>query len=402
MLKESLKISLDTLKHRKTSSILTVLGIVIGISAIISLLSIGIGLEQSISEQLEDIGSDKIMVMPGSGDGFDMSSFSAFLTESLTNKDVEIVEDISGVKMAAGILFKTLPVKYKEEVVTTYVIGGTVEAYNKMFLEMKIFEINEGRTVKEGDGGVAAIGSRIVDDVFEDEVKVGDTLYIKDKKFKVIGNLKSVGNSQDDQNVYITLDDMIELAGGKDSLTMIYAQVSNAENIDDVAERIEKKLEDKYGENTITTLTSEQMAEMMSSIFSILTFVVGGIASISLIVAGVGIANTMFISVMERTREIGVMKAIGATNYNVMEIFLVESSLLGFFGGAIGCVIGYTLSRIINVVAVGMLPVTFEATVTIEMIIFSLLFSVIVGVVSGLWPARRAAKLQPVDALRYE
>ena len=402
MLKESLKISLDTLKHRKTSSILTVLGIVIGISAIISLLSIGIGLEQSISEQLEDIGSDKIMVMPGSGDGFDMSSFSAFLTESLTNKDVEIVEDISGVKMAAGILFKTLPVKYKEEVVTTYVIGGTVEAYNKMFLEMKIFEINEGRTVKEGDGGVAAIGSRIVDDVFEDEVKVGDTLYIKDKKFKVIGNLKSVGNSQDDQNVYITLDDMIELAGGKDSLTMIYAQVSNAENIDDVAERIEKKLEDKYGENTITTLTSEQMAEMMSSIFSFLTFVVGGIASISLIVAGVGIANTMFISVMERTREIGVMKAIGATNYNVMEIFLVESSLLGFFGGAIGCVIGYTLSRIINVVAVGMLPVTFEATVTIEMIIFSLLFSVIVGVVSGLWPARRAAKLQPVDALRYE
>jgi len=402
MFQESLEIALDTLKNRKVSSILTILGIVIGISAIIALLSIGVGLEQSISEQLEDIGSDKIMVMTGSGDGFDMSSFSSFTTETLTRKDVEIVEDISGVNMAAGILFKTLPVRYKDEVITTYVIGGTVEAYNKMFLEMKIFEINEGRTVKEGDGGVAAIGSRIVDDVFEDEVKVGDTLYIKDKKFKVIGNLKSVGNSQDDQNVYITLDDMIELAGGKDSLTMIYAQVSNAENIDDVAERIEKKLEDKYGENTITTLTSEQMAEMMSSIFSILTFVVGGIASISLIVAGVGIANTMFISVMERTREIGVMKAIGATNYNVMEIFLVESSLLGFFGGAIGCVIGLLISQIITAAAGNLLPVPFKSVVTIEMIIFSLLFSVIVGVVSGLWPARRAAKLQPVDALRYE
>ncbi len=144
------------------------------------------------------------------------------------------------------------------------------------------------------------------------------------------------------------------------------------------------------------------MAESVGSIFSILTFVIGGIASIALIVAGVGISNTMFASIMERTKEIGVMKAIGATNYNVMEIFLVESSLLGLIGGVIGCTIGFILSQIITALAENFLPVPFETVVTIEMIAMSLLFSTIVGIISGLWPARKAAKMQPVDALRHD
>ena len=165
MIKESLEISIDTIKHRKTSSFLTILGIVIGISAIISLLSIGVGLEQSISEQLEGMGSDKIMVMPGSGSGFE--DFSSITAETLTDEDVETIEDISGVKMAAGLLFKTLPVKYKDEVASVYVSGGTADAYNKMFLEMKVFEMNEGRTIKKGERGVAAIGYLIVDSVFD-------------------------------------------------------------------------------------------------------------------------------------------------------------------------------------------------------------------------------------------
>ncbi len=183
---------------------------------------------------------------------------------------------------------------------------------------------------------------------------------------------------------------------------MIFVKVSDVSKTEKIADEIEEELDEEYGEGYYQATTSEQMAENVGSIFSILTFVLGGIASIALIVAGVGIANTMFASIMERTKDIGVMKAIGATNYNVMEIFLVESALLGFFGGLIGCTIGFILSQIITLVAGSFLPVPFETVVTIETIIMSLGFSIIVGIVSGLWPARKAAKMQPVEALRHD
>ena len=200
----------------------------------------------------------------------------------------------------------------------------------------------------------------------------------------------------------ISLEDFRELVGGKDSLTMVYAQVSNVDNIDSVAKKIEKKLEDKYGENTISTMTSGQMAEMMDGIFSTVSFVIGGIASIAMIVAGVGIANTMFTSVMERTKEIGVMKAIGATDFDIIQIFLVESAMLGLLGGIIGVLLGLGIAYGITLAAGDSLGVAFEATVSNELILFSLGFSLVVGIASGIFPARRAAKLQPVEALRYE
>jgi len=400
MIRESFEIALDTFKHRKLSSILTVLGIVIGIAAIISLVSIGTGMQEALGEALEGMGSDKIMIMPGSLD--DMSGFAAITTDSLIDKDVEIIEDISGVKVAAGMLMKSLPIKFDDEVKSSYVTGLSGEKADKLFLEMEIFEINEGRPYKEGDSKVIVVGSRFADDIFEEDVNVGDTLYIKNTKFKVIGNLKSIGNDEDDSNILIPLNDMRELVGGKDSLTMVWAQVSNPSNIDSVAEKIEKKMEDKYGENTISTITSGQMAEMMDGIFSTISFVIGGIASIAMIVAGVGIANTMFTSVMERTKEIGVMKAIGATNMDVVQIFLVEAALLGLLGGVIGVSLGLLISYGITFAAGDSLGVAFEATVTNDMILFSLGFSLFVGIISGIYPARRAARLQPIEALRYE
>jgi len=399
LIRESLKISFDSFKHRKISSALTMLGIIIGIAAIISLVSIGEGLRLSVSKQLESFGSDKIIVSPSSGGGF---SPVGFFGEGLKEEDVKRIENINGVKTAAGVLFKSLPIKYGKETRTTYVIGINAKEAEKIFTEIQAYELSEGRYFKEGENNVIDIGSAVVKDMFEKEVKMGDYITIKDKKFKVLGVMKSSGSGQDDSQIYMPLADLRDLTGGEDSLSMVFVKVSDASRVNDISKTIEEKLDDKYGEKSYSATSSQQMADRVGSIFSILSFVLGGIASISLVVAGVGISNTMFTSVLERTKEIGIMKAVGATNYNIMEIFLVESALLGFFGGAIGCIIGTIFSQLISIFAGGMLPVEFNTVVTTDMILIGLSFSTLVGIISGLVPARKAAKLQPVEALRYE
>ena len=390
--------SLDSLKHRKTSSILTVLGIVIGITAIISLLSIGEGFQYSIETQLQAVGSDKIMVMAAS-EGVMMGGLFG---EGLNDKDRDMIQKINGVEVAVGTLFKPLPMEFKKESLINNVIGIKNEDAENMFTQMKVFEINEGRYFKPNEKGVAVLGKGAAEDVFEKEPTIGDTVAIKGVNFKIIGVLKSTANRVRDNSIFIPMNQLRDMTDTKDSLSIIFAKVPNLDKIEEIADEIEEELDDEYGEGFYEATTSQQLLESVSSIFSVISFVLGGIASIALVVAGVGIANTMFTSVMERTKEIGVMKAIGATNFDIIQIFLVESAMLGLLGGIIGILLGVFISYGITLAAGDSLGVTFKATVTNEMILFSLGFSLAVGILSGIFPARRAAKLQPVEALRYE
>lgn len=397
MLKEGLKISLYSIKRKKFMFLLNILGVVIGIAAIVALISIGEGMQASIEEAFEDFGADKIIVMAGGLQGM-AGGFGSGV--SLEEADVKLIERVPGVVKASGMTFSQYPIKYRKESIVVYISGIGAEDAKDFFEDIASVEFESGRIYKKGEDKVVIIGSR-VKTAFDKDLKVGDSLEIKGTKFKIVGIMKSIGSPQDDNSVTMPLDTYRDLFGKSDELTMIYASATDADRAMRVAKDIEEELDDKYGEGIFSAITSEQLADQISSIFDMITLVLAGIASISLIVAGVGIANTMMMSIMERTREIGVMKAIGATNYQVMEIFLIESALLGFFGGIFGIVLGTGMSK-----AISFYGQTFffalNTAVTPQLALFALGFSVIVGMLSGAWPARRAAKMNTVDALRYE
>ncbi len=391
-----MKISLHSIRRKKLSSALTILGIVIGIAAIVGLVSIGTGLQSSVSEQLESFGSDKIMVMASmsGGMGAPMSG------QSLEDNDVDTVKDVSGVESAVGMLIQTASVKYSDQTATIYVIGLPGDDAREFFSDIESIDLEKGKFFENTDQRVAVLGYKTAYNVYDKEIKIGSYVEFMNKKYKVIGIMQQMGDPEMDQSVMVPLDSLRD--SGDKEITMIYVKASDDTKVDSIAKKIEEELDDKYGEDAFMAMTSEQIAATVGTIFSMLSLFLGAIASIALIVAGVGITNTMFMSVMERTREIGIMKAIGANSRKVMEIFLVESALLGLIGGAVGCIVGVLLSAVISVASVYYLPVTIKLSIPIWLLLFGLGFSVLVGILAGVWPARRAAKMNPVDALRYE
>ncbi len=401
-MKDYFLLAFNNLKRRKLRSWLTMIGIFIGIAAVVALISLGQGMQNYINEEFEKLGKDKIMIQSKSFGPPGGSSSSLALTED----DLEMIQNVKGVEWAIGMIYKMSQVEFKKETNIGYLIGINPEDIELMS-EIQSFEIQEGRWIKPGDKYKVVVGyNHGYGNIWKREIELGDRLMIEGQEFKVVGIVKKIGNQYDDGTVYIPREVMKDLLETKNELGYIMAKTSEGNVPEDVAETIERKLrnfrDEKEGQETFEVQTSEQLLQSFQNIFGVVQAVLVGIAAISLIVGGVGIMNTMYTAVIERTKEIGTMKAVGAKNSDILQIFLFESGLLGLVGGAIGIGIGIGLAKGVEYALSAGGFSLLQAHISLSLVLGALAFSFAIGTLSGILPAMQASKLKPADALRYE
>ena len=405
MIKDYLAIVWGSLKHRRLRAWLTMLGIFIGIAAVVSLISLGQGLQTAINEEFQKIGTNKIMIEAG-GVSFGPPG-SGVSSEKLTDDDARVVERVRGVDKVAKMVYKSSSAEFHDEVKYTFIIGMPTDDTKEVFEEMQSVEIATGRNLKSNDNYKVVIGDLIAKgELFDSKLGIRDSIKIKDKDFKIVGIMAPIGNPQDDKQMYIPYDTAVSLFE-LDEIDILIVQTIEGIDVNTVAESIKKELRDyrnvDEGEEDFRVQTFEQVMKSFQTIFGIVQAVVIGIAAISLLVGGIGITNTMYTSVLERTRDIGIMKAIGARNSDIMKLFLIESGLLGLVGGAVGIIIGIGMSKTVEIAVTKLYNFVYlKAHFPWYLILGALAFSFIVGSISGVMPARQAAKMKPVDALRYE
>ncbi len=404
MLRDFFKIALNNLKRRKLRSWLTMVGIFIGIAAVVGLISLGQGLQTAITGQFESMGSDYLTVT-NAETGFGPPGSTAI--DKLTDHDLKIVENVRGVKKAAPILLRTLKIEYNKIVSFSMARGvsnnaeSLQEEYDALGLKTA-----DGRLLKIGDNKKVLLGNDFSKDTkFDKPVEVGKKIKISGEEFEVIGILKSSGNFMINGAILIFYEDLKEIEGIDDEIDMIGLTIKNTEEASDVAERIEKALRKdrdlKEGEEDFAVQTPAQVISTVNTILDSINIVVVGIAMISLIVGGVGIANTMYTSVLERRKEIGTMKAIGARNSNILSIFLIESGLLGLVGGIVGASLGALFALGVGSVANNALGTSIiQVDVSFSLIISAISFSFLLGILFGAIPSYQASKLPPTQALR--
>jgi putative ABC transport system permease protein len=401
---ELARLAFLNLGKRRRRAFLTVLGIFIGIAAVVALVSIGQGLQQTLNAQFEEIGADKLFVQAK-----ELGFTGELAPGPLTERELRITEDTNGVAQAAGELFRAVRIQYNDLQRTHFVTSIPPDAQEaELVRAFNTFKAEQGRLLSHKDRGKAVVGYNFArKKAFLRDIRVGDKLLVNDETFDVVGTLERIGDPSLDTGIVLAEEDVRRLVGDHRTYSFIVAQAARGQDPGAVAERVEKAIRrDRHqdeGKEDFSVQSFTDLIESFNRVFLIIQVVFTGIALISLLVGGIGIMNTMYTAVLERTREIGVMKAIGARNKDIFIIFVIESGLLGLAGGAVGVLIGAGISKAVELYANGAFgPGTLFAAFPPALIIGALAFSFIAGMGSGVLPAMRAAHLKPVDALRYE
>ena len=401
---ESVVIALEGLRANKMRSLLTMLGIIIGVGAVIAMVSIGMGVRDKVEKSIAGLGSNLLIVMPGSTapSGVRVAAGS---TSTLTYMDAQMIaREISGVNAVAPTVQRQYQAVFSGKNWITQMQGTTPD-----FLTVRNFELGDGSFITQRNldarDRVAVLGKTVADNLFGDMNPIGQTIRINKSTFRVIGTLapkgQSAGGQDQDDLIIVPLTTAQERMLGVTYIQSISVQAESPEVIDQVQQDIATLLRSRHrlppgvdDDFTVRNLTAimATAAETTGTI----TLLLGNTAAISLLVGGIGIMNIMLVSVTERTREIGIRKALGATFSNILLQFLIEAIVIGVTGGLLGILVGLGSSYAISAVF------GWATLISVFTIVIAFGFSVLIGVVFGLYPARKAAKLDPIDALRYE
>jgi len=401
--KDLLKSSFRSILKNKSRTILTSLGIIIGVTSVILLTSIGNGLKSYVTDQFDALGANSVFISPGKvfndNGGFSQNSFAAAMVTSFTQKDFNLLNRKLKNSVVMPVNVAYADVKSDKAIKKMIEIDGSTEEYGKS--NNVIPSNGNGRwfTNEENDKKtpVVVLGYTIAKTLFPNSSAVGKKVIIKGKTLKVIGVVDQKGSSfggpSVDDAVYAPFSIVSDLAGNENINTFV-VRAPTKDAIEPVKKEISKIMLEKYDKDAFSVFDSSQLLSSINSIISVLTIALTGIAAISLVVGGVGIMNIMLVSVTERTREIGLRKAIGAYPRAILIQFLIEAVILSCFGGLVGVILGGLGTLAINSF--------FPAKITISSVILAFGVSSAVGIIFGVAPARKASKLSPIEALRYE
>ncbi|MCX8196977.1 MAG: ABC transporter permease [Candidatus Micrarchaeota archaeon] len=398
--------SLNNIQHSQGRSWLTILGIIIGICAVVSLLSIGQGFSDSINAELKKLSFDVIYILPISEERLSSGSISAgalsLFSGKLTDNDVERLKRVPQIADISRIIERRASVTFKDKTITALING----------IEPGVFEkttnigLAEGRFLLESDRRVAVIGNSVSEELFKPkQVDVGSFLEINGVKFRVIGIIQKSGSTfgaELDNAILIPFEEAREIFKeivGPNEMDVIAVTLKSGESADLAEEAIKAELDAgrkvKPSERDYSVITPKTILNSVNQVLGLVTLFLGAIAAISLLVGGISIMNNMFTAVLQRTREIGTLKAIGATDSEILKIFIFEAGLIGAVGGMVGALLSLVLVYIGTFFG---LPASFDPLLPV----FGILFAFFVGIISGFLPALRASRLSPIEALRYE
>ncbi len=400
MLKNFLILILKNLKYRPIRSWLTILGIVIAIMLVVVIFSLGSGVQNAVARFLQQFGSDLIIIFPGKETNpfLGLAGGQKFKEEDLLN-----LKNIKGVQLVVPMNIAFFNVEFKGEKKSVMTHAQPWREYKIIAEESQAIRLLDGKWPESDDAREVILGYRAAFKLFRNIPKVGDEIIIKSRRFEIVGIFSEIGLQDEDNQIWMSIKEFQSLVSQR-GFSSAAIKVEQGANIDFVAKQIKYQLSKQEVVRDFSVLTPEKANRLVGNILSVIEVSFLLIALISLIVGAVGVMNTMYTSVLERTKQIGIMKAIGASDGAILSLFLIESGMIGLVGGILGIAFGIFSAYLIGLIAASLGVGGLFSFASLDFFGFFaiLIITFIVGLISGILPARQAAKMEPAEALRYE